>query len=359
MNKIKLRLGELFCGCGGITLGAINAKNEQYKIVHEWASDYNSSACETYIKNICPKFPNSVICSDVKDLDMSTFSNIDIFAYGFPCNDFSTAGPRKGKDGKYGMLYKYGIQVLKKFQPTIFFAENVSGLTHKNNANIFNQILTDFIKCGYNITPHLYKFEEYGIPQKRQRILIVGIRNDLNLRFKVPKCPKIDVKNLYPINVFKGIENCSYNNEKHFFDEKTKAYKRLQYIKEGQNLWDINDILPKEIQWRTDKKYKDTLMYRRTHSKEIPNTIVIGGGTTKHLHFKEDRILTCREIARIQTFPDNFIFYGKKDQQRSQIGMAVSPKMSQIIFEHILKIMNKEPYEWIPENINCNLLNYI
>jgi DNA (cytosine-5)-methyltransferase 1 len=105
------RLGELFCGPGGIGYGATTAAIEdpEFRIVHQWATDYDKDTCDTYIKNICPDNPDSVICKDIRKLNMNTLSDIDALAFGFPCNDFSVVGEQKGMEGVFGPLYSYGI----------------------------------------------------------------------------------------------------------------------------------------------------------------------------------------------------------------------------------------------------------
>src|SRR5690606_6495017 len=103
--------------------------------------------------------------------------NVDVLAFGFPCNDFSLLGERKGMNGRYGPLYKYCVKALKRFRPQWFFAENVGGL-NSNDGQALKVILQEFAGEGYVLHPHLYKFEQYGVPQTRHRIVIIGIRSD-------------------------------------------------------------------------------------------------------------------------------------------------------------------------------------
>ena len=182
------KLGELFCGPGGLALGATRASidDKNYRIVHAWANDYDQSTCDTYTRNICPDSPESVICGDVRNLDIDSLGDIDALAFGFPCNDFSVVGEQKGFDGKFGPLYTYGVKVLEKYHPLWFLAENVGGLKSANEGKAFQKIQEDLINAGYRIYPNLYKFEEYGVPQARHRMIIVGIRNDLPYEFKIP-----------------------------------------------------------------------------------------------------------------------------------------------------------------------------
>ena len=190
---MEFRLGELFCGPGGMGLGAIGlelkTEKETLKIIHGWANDYDKDSCLTYAHNITGAEENSVYHCDVKDLDIQGLEQIDAFAYGFPCNDFSLVGEQKGLKGKFGGLYSYGIEVIEKFNPKFIVAENVGGLSSSNEGKAFQMITENLSKAGkhgYNLTVHKYKSEEYGVPQKRHRIIIVGMRNDLGLKFKVP-----------------------------------------------------------------------------------------------------------------------------------------------------------------------------
>lgn len=182
------RLGELFCGPGGLACGAINAKidNPDFRIVHQWANDYDAATCATYTHNICPDNPDSVICGDVRKLDIKSLGDIDALAFGFPCNDFSVVGEQLGFEGTFGPLYQYGVNVLKMYQPQWFLAENVGGLASANEGSAFRVILNDLKNAGYRIYPHLYKFEQYGVPQSRHRIIIVGIRKDLPFEYFPP-----------------------------------------------------------------------------------------------------------------------------------------------------------------------------
>lgn len=152
MSK-EFRLGELFCGPGGLAWGATNANigDDSYKIVHEWANDYDYDTCETYRNNICPNNRDSVYEGDVKQLDFSKLSPISALAFGFPCNDYSVVGEQKGMDGTYGPLYSYGVQALTRFQPEWFLAENVGGLRNANEGRAFSKILSELQSAGYTL----------------------------------------------------------------------------------------------------------------------------------------------------------------------------------------------------------------
>jgi len=140
-----------------------------FNISHAWATDYDKDTCDTYRNNICPESKNSVVHADIRKLEierLEKISDIDALAFGFPCNDFSIVGEQKGTDGVFGPLYQYGINVLEHFQPDWFLAENVGGLRNSNDGNAFQTILDKMDKAGYETVPHLYKFEQYGVPNQ-------------------------------------------------------------------------------------------------------------------------------------------------------------------------------------------------
>lgn len=348
MSDVKeFRLGELFCGPGGLALGAITARidNPEYKIVHKWANDYDASTCETYRRNICPEDGESVICGDVRQLDIDALGEIDAFAFGFPCNDFSVVGEQKGFDGVFGPLYSYGVKVLKKYQPMWFLAENVGGLKSANEGTAFEKIKSDLIDAGYRIYPNLYKFEEYGVPQARHRMIIVGIRNDLPYEFKIPSTEPYkdcDVTCKTAIEV-PPIPSYAANNEE--TKQSAVVVERLKHIKPGQNAFTAN--LPEELQLNV-KGAKISQIYKRLDPSKPAYTVTgSGGGGTHIYHYEEPRALTNRERARLQTFPDDYVFEGSKESVRKQIGMAVPSKGARVIFEAILKTFAGEEYDYI------------
>ena len=352
---MNYKLGELFCGPGGLSLAATTAKvdNENYKITHEWATDYDKDTCETYRLNICPKSKATVVHKDVRKLNMDKLKPIDALIFGFPCNDFSVVGEQKGIDGVYGPLYTYGVKAIRKFTPQWFLAENVGGLKNSNDGKTFDIILKEMYDAGYDIYPHLYKFNEYGVPQARQRIIIVGIRRDIEIEFKVPSpTPYKNIDNTCKT----AIENPpipadASNNE--FTKQSKIVEERLSYIKPGENAFTAE--LPKELQLNV-RGAKISQIYKRLDPNKPSYTVTgSGGGGTHVYHWKENRALTNRERARLQTFPDNYIFVGNKESVRKQIGMAVPVSGAKIIFEAILNSFAGIDYL----SINTNLPSMI
>lgn len=350
----EFKLGELFCGPGGLAYAAINAKIEkpEYRIVHKWANDYDLDTCNTYRRNICPDAKESVICGDVRKLDIELLGDIDALAFGFPCNDFSVVGEQKGFDGTFGPLYTYGVKVLKKYQPLWFMAENVGGLKSANEGKAFEKIKKDLIKAGYKIYPNLYKFEEYGVPQARHRMIIVGIRKDLPYEFKIPSpAPYQDVD----VTCRTAIENPpipadAANNE--LTKQSAQVVERLNHIKPGQNAFSAE--LPDRLKLNV-KGAKISQIYKRLDPDKPAYTVTgSGGGGTHIYHYDEPRALTNRERARLQTFPDDYVFEGAKESVRKQIGMAVPPKGAKVIFEAILKTFAEIPYESVDAYTGCD-----
>ena len=353
-SKMIYKMGELFCGPGGLAWGAMNANIEDSntKIVQAWANDIDPLTCQTYSHNICKDdYAETVICQDVRELDISheNLSDIDAFSFGFPCNDFSIVGEQKGINGNYGALYTYGIKVLKIFQPQWFLAENVGGLSSANEGTAFKKILADLQSVGYKIFPHMYKFEEYGVPQSRHRIIIVGIREDLPQNFNPPSTEQYkdeDISVRTALNV-PPIDEWAFNHEIPFMSD--KVAERLKYIKPGQNAF--NSDLPEDMKLNV-KGAKISQIYKRLDPDKPAYTVTgSGGGGTHMYHYEELRALTNRERARLQTFPDDYEFFGSREKVRRQIGMAVPCRGAKIIFEAILRTMNNIDYDSIPCNI--------
>jgi len=350
MSKEVFRMGELFCGPGGIACGAHRAVSDdgEKSIVHAWANDVDQDTCDTYIKNICDGDGSSVYCGDVRDLDISSLGPIDAFAYGFPCNSFSNVGEHQGlENDKFGQLYTFGVEVLKQYQPKWFLAENVSGIRSAGDGNHFKIILEDLTDAGYELVTNMYKFEEYGIPQTRHRIIIVGIRNDLSakgIKFRVPSPEPYKNCDISSRTALSNIPEDAPNNEVRKLQEKVR--RRLSYIKPGQNIWQAENV-PPELMIKTRTKISQ--IYRKLDPDKPSYTVTAagGGGTFMYHWSEEQRELTNRERARIQTFPDDFEFVGKYSSVRKQIGMAVPPRGAEIIFRAILNTFAGIEYPYV------------
>ena len=323
------QLGELFAGAGGMALGAQQARFKGARFGHAWVNDNDVDACETIAHNL-KLSDGQVYCQDARKLDYETMAPIDGLVFGFPCNNFSMIGDRNGIAGNYGALYLAGVAALKSKQPLFFVAENVSGLSSRGND--FQIILDDLEACGYDLFPHTYRFEQYKVPQARHRIIIVGFRQDLNLSgFRHPKPTSATV----PVTcrqALKDIPQDAYNNE--LTRQSPIVVERLAHTKPGQNAFTAD--LPEHLQLNSKAKFSQ--VYRRLIPDQPAYTVTGSGGGGSHIyHWSENRALTNRERARLQTFPDSFEFLGGKESVRKQIGMAVPPLGAKIIFKAVLK----------------------
>ena len=197
------QIGELFCGAGGLSLGGHLASIENCRFRHSWVNDIDSDSCRTISANL--HIPQEhVHCCPVEELDISKLNRIDGLAFGFPCNDFSIVGEHRGIRGKFGGLYRWGVRVLQDLQPTFFVAENVGGIASSGRKRDLDKILSSFEKAGYEIHPHMYKFEKYGIPQTRHRIIIVGFLEKHSVHFRPPQ-PASNTRTVTCREALKGI----------------------------------------------------------------------------------------------------------------------------------------------------------
>ena len=343
---------ELFCGPGGLGYGALKAKVGSYKCKHVYAIDNDESSCQTYAENICKGDRSTVVCKDLnKPFNYKKLPDCEGLLFGFPCNDFSLVGEKKGLSGKYGGLYKAGVKCLKAKKPIWFLAENVSGISNKKDDHVFRKILNELSKCGYNLSVHKYKFEQYGVPQKRHRYFIVGIRDDINKEFKPPKETITDPKQYKTAaEAFKKIKPGDLNQDPPKHSE--AVIKRLENTLPGDNAW--SPRLPDKYRLKGVKGAKLSQIYKKLKPDEPSYTVTgSGGGGTHMYHWSENRALTNREKATLQTFPTNYVFKGSKEQVRRQIGMAVPVKMATIIISSILKTLSNKPYK------STNKNNYI
>jgi len=354
MLKKTFTVGEMYSGPGGIGLALTQTKHKTkthvFDFQHTWATDYDSDTCRTYKNNLLINHPDTLsICSDIKDIDISSLPIVDGFLYGFPCNDFSLVGESLGIEGKFGGLYKYGIDYINHSNPLFIFAENVSGISSSNSGNTFELILSELNnagKFGYDLSVHHYKFEDYGVPQARHRYIIIGTRGDLGLKFQVPK-PSNKIKTCFEAITVPPIPLNVANQE--LTRQSNTVIERLKLIKPGENVWTAD--LPEELKLNV-KGAKISQIYKRLDPDKPSYTVTgSGGGGTHVYHWSEPRALTNRERARLQTFPDDFVFYGSKESVRAQIGMAVPVEGAKTILSALLMTFANKKYPFVePSN---------
>jgi DNA (cytosine-5)-methyltransferase 1 len=332
--------------------GALDARIDPdgHRIIHGWATDIDRNACDTYAANICGGDGSSVFCSDVKLLDMDTLPQVDALAFGFPCNDYSLVGEKRGLDGEYGPLYTFGVKALKLFRPLWFVAENVTGICRSGDGRTFARILGEMKGAGYRLVPHQYRFEDYGVPQARHRVIVVGFRDGLTPVFRPPS-PSLRTRKDNSCRAAIESPPIPPGCPNHTFTRQDpRVVERLSYIKPGENAFTAD--LPEELKLRVKGAFISQI-YRRLDPDRPAYTVTgSGGGGTHMYHWSEPRALTSRERARLQTFPDSFVFKGASESVRKQIGMAVPCEGARIIFEAVLRTLAGADYDSVEPNID-------
>ncbi len=328
------KLGEIFVGAGGMALGAHQATIDDSGFSLTWANDINQDACNTLVANF-PIDKESVHCCPVEELEFKSLLPIDGLCFGFPCNDFSVVNERKGISGHYGGLYKWGVKALKDLQPVFFVAENVTGISSTNKNKDIQIILSSLESAGYDTFPHVYHFERFGVPQRRHRMIIVGFLKDLAIKFQHPES---NHELVTAVQALRDIPDDAVNNEK--TRQSSTVIERLSHIKPGENAFTA--VLPEHLKLKMASKAYISQIYKRLDPDKPSYTVTgSGGGGTHIYHWQENRALTNRERARLQSFPDWFVFTGGKESVRKQIGMAVPPKGAEAVFRQVLETLLK------------------
>ncbi|MCD8552486.1 DNA (cytosine-5-)-methyltransferase [Seleniivibrio sp.] len=327
---------ELFAGAGGLALGLEKAGLECAML-----NEIDHWACETLKKNR----PNwNVIEDDIANLDFMHFkSKIDVVTGGFPCQAFSYAGKKLGLNDTRGTLFYEFARAVNEIQPPIFMAENVRGLLTHDDGKTLNGILSVFEEIGYKvIEPKILKAIFYKVPQKRERLIIVGVRKDINVPFYFPN-PHSELYTLKDALLAGRL----YDTEVPKSDGMKYPLKKLnimEHVPEGGYWRDLPIELQKEYMM---KSYYlgggKTGMARRMSWDEPCLTLTCSPcqKQTERCHPSETRPFTVREYARIQTFPDDWTFAGSLAQQYKQIGNAVPVNMAKELGYSIIDFLNR------------------
>ena len=305
-KRNSYRIASLFAGCGGLDLGFLGGfdflgkKFVRNKFDIVWANELNPNACRTYERNL----GSHIVCGDIKEAISLLPKNVDVVMGGFPCQDISINGKMAGISGKRSSLYSYIVEAVKRCHPKVFLAENVGSLMLKQHEHSFKTILADFEALDYNVTYKVYHAEQYGVPQTRERIIFVGTRKGLP-EFKPPE----------PIS-----------------DRPLTC---------GDALRDLEDM-------PADKEFSHTWSAaapsgeqgcRRMVENRPGYTIRAECHGNIQFHYKLPRRLSMREAARIQSFPDSFIFpCGIRETER-QIGNAVPPVLAWHIAQNVQNVL--------------------
>lgn len=329
-RNAKPQVVSIFSGCGGFDLGF---KQAGFEIV--FANDNNESACMTHKRNFNSYLdPRSI--EKINPYNGNQVPDCDLILGGFPCQDFSAIWKQPGIHGDRGKLYRNFVKFVAAKKPKAFVAENVKGLLSANNGAAIRQILQDFkqVDPGYNLSCKVYNFADYGVPQIRERAIIVGIRSDLNFEFLPPHPTHNPSSYVSAAEALHGVEKVTHNAEPHKITKSTKD--RINMIPPGGNFSSIPKDHPLFV------KGMISHVYRRLHPDKPSTTIIAaGGGGTLGYHHSEPRPLTNRERARLQTFPDDFVFEGSISQVRKQIGNAVPPRGAKALATALLSLFDE------------------
>lgn len=328
---------ELFAGAGGLALGLESAGFEPVLL-----NEINPDACHTLKENR----PNwNVIEGDIAEIDFSNYKGkIDFLSGGFPCQAFSYAGNKLGFEDTRGTLFFQLARAIRETQPKVFLAENVRGLLNHDNGRTIETIKNVISELGYTlIEPRVLKAIHYKVPQKRERLIFIGIRNDLadKANYSWP-CPYRRVMTL---------RDALYKGE--LYDSDVPESNGQKY---SQRKKEIMDLVPMGGYWRSlpvevQKEYMKNSFYlgggktgiARRLSLDEPSltlTCAPAQNQTERCHPLETRPLTVREYARIQTFPDSWIFTGSLSSQYKQIGNAVPVNLAHAVGRSIVRLLN-------------------
>jgi len=306
-----MKLVSLFSGCGGLDLGFINAG---FEVI--WANDIFKDAVSTYKRNI----GNHITIENVVDIDSKDIPNCDGIIGGFPCQGFSMANMGRHVDDERNTLYLQFVRIVSQKKPKFFVAENVKGILTLGKGAVFEKVKKDFADVGYEVFFKLFNTADFGVPQKRERVILFGVRNDL--------VPKLKV--------------CFPPSPTHSKDPDLGL---IKWYTCGEALSDIPEPGTKtNLANHEASKYKlrfNGYLGHRKIDPDMPAPTITArgdekGGVVIIHHPKNHRRMTVRETAIIQSFPIDFVFDGTKTSAYRQIGNAVPPLFAQAIGESIL-----------------------
>lgn len=321
--EIQRKVVSLFSGCGGFDLGVLGGfevfkgKNKKFFPANPfdiiWANDIDRDAVSTYLDNI----GKHILCNDISNISNEDIPDCDVIIGGFPCQDFSIAGKRMGFENGRGTLYRQMVRIVKDKQPIAFIAENVKNIINpklidaERNQPVINTIIEDFEAVGYKIKYKLLYAPDYGVPQSRQRVFIVGTRKDLDLEFSFPAPFHESMTSKQAIDDLWGKENDeSIYNHNQISLAKFRPYSKVG--SQGNEM--IAENGPSHVM-RAEHHMNIQAHYR---------TLSPHNDLTDRKYWRR---LTVREAARIQTFPDRFKFIGHKGSTYKQVGNAVPPML--------------------------------
>lgn len=297
----------LFCGAGGLDLGFEEAG---FKTI--WANDFDKDACATY-RNWSDA---EVVCGDISKIEAKDIPDADIMLGGFPCQGFSLSGPRKIDDSR-NKLYKEYVRIVKAKKPLMFLGENVKGLLTMGGGEIIEAIVADFSDCGYDVFYQLLNARNYGVPEDRERVIIVGFRKDLGIKefaFPPAREHRVTMRDvLSALPKAKPEEIC------------TAPYSSRYMSRNRKRDWDqVSYTIP-------------------AMAKQVPlwpgSADMTKKGTDLWEFGPHTRRLSWREAAAIQTFPADLEFAGDLTSKYKQIGNAVPVRLAEVLGTHLYGLL--------------------
>lgn len=320
---------ELFSGAGGLALGLENSGFNTQLLVENW-----KDAADTLKKNR----PNwNIVNDDIKKVDFSSYNGkIDVVAGGFPCQAFSYAGKQRGFEDARGTLFFEFARCVKEVRPKIALGENVRGLVSHDNGKTLSVITSVLEDLGYSVYYKILRAQFFDVPQKRERIIILGLRKDLNLK------PVFPIEKDYTVSLREAFKDCPKSEGMTY--SKRKEY-IMSLVPEGGYWRDLPSDIQKEYMRNSiNLSGGKTGMARRLAWDEPSLTLTCNPAQkqTERCHPSETRPLNIREYARIQTFPDSWQFVGSTASQYKQIGNAVPVNLAYHVGESLISILNRE-----------------
>ena len=363
-NIMVYKVLDLFCGAGGLSLGF---KMACYDIIG--GIDFDHEALGTHKLN----FENGYhYCGDISELDdefvLDNFDGkVDVIIGGPPCQGFSVANMQQKDiecDDRNKLFYEF-IRFVRLLKPKAFVMENVPQILTKDNGHVKEVMMEVMNELGYNVDVKVLVASDYGVPQRRRRAFFVGLNKNFKKTFdfdNIDKRPKVTVgdaiSDLYGFDeevesstvddefTIKDKPNCDYQrlmrkNSKGKLHNHNIRYpkdivqERMSHVPEGGNWKDV----PEEL-WETIRDNRHSSAYRRLNSKDV--SVTIDTGHMNYFHPKYNRVPTVRESARIQSFPDDFLFTGGQGAQFRQVGNAVPPLLSFAIAKTLKSYLNNK-----------------
>lgn len=331
--KTKLKYIDLFSGAGGFSLGFDNKGFDNV-----FSVDIEPNFCKTYKHNFSNhKLIEKDICelSDSEIEYHKEFDEIDVVIGGPPCQGFSIAGNigRTFVDDPRNRLFKEFVRVVKVVKPKFFVMENVARLYNHKKGETRKEIIKDFEKLGYKVDCKILNSADYGVPQVRKRVIFIGTVNNVEIQFPPQEVEEyVSVKEAlssYP-KLESGEESSIPNHIA--MSHSDQMLTKMSYVTDGG---DRNEI-PVKIR----PKSGDVRKYIK-YASDKPS-VCVTGDMRKIFHYEQNRALTVRELAKLQSFPDDFVFKGNRISQQQQVGNSVPPKMAEAIAEVIIKMSRND-----------------